>query len=152
MDVAGVSRGWMKMPDVNQRVVMYSHTYTRQPACIYSISTCMYLNSSRLQDISVLSDEKAPCQSLSAFRGRSRGCVTYSWLSWCSLSWLSLLCAVTCVGSQTSPLPFHMLHVRSSCLKNKQQVASVLIIHVLGERKGFMWGNEMALAPASPWN
>lgn len=42
---------------VIHRVVMYSHTYTRQPACIYSISTCMYLNSPRLQDILVLSDE-----------------------------------------------------------------------------------------------
>lgn len=47
---------------VIHRPVMYSHT-----------PTCTDLDSLRLRDISVLPDEKAPCQSLRAFRGRSRG-------------------------------------------------------------------------------
>lgn len=47
---------------VIHRPVMYSHT-----------PTCTDLDSLRLRDISVLADEKAPCQSLRAFRGRSRG-------------------------------------------------------------------------------
>lgn len=61
----------------------------------------------------------------------------------------SVRCALEPVPAHT---PFHVLRLGSSCLKSKQSVASVLIINVQGERKVFMWGNEMALTPPSLWN
>lgn len=72
-ELAGVSGGWSKMPGEWSTGCSLTHTCTRLPTCIYSISTCMYLDSLRLQDISLLPHEKAPCQRLGTFRGRSRG-------------------------------------------------------------------------------
>lgn len=115
-----------------------------QTAClqIQRISTYMYLKSLGLWDISELSDENSEPQ-------RSRRKVWRAvWLIHDSPGFLcpgSLrLCTVTYVGSHTSPLP-HYAASHSSCLKNKQWVASVLIINVLGERKVLMWGNKTSL-------
>lgn len=135
---------------VIHKAAMYSHTYTRQPTCIYgihlhvsefpaspghfgattwkgSMSEPRYLQR-KVQGLCDLfmTPKVLPIPGLSALH--------------CNLCWLT-----------DRLYAFSYAAACSSCLKSKQSVASVLIIYVQGERKVFMWGNEMGLTPAPLW-
>lgn len=140
---------WMKIGWYVIRAGMYSHI-----SATYAVPPPGWIWNSLIPSsvVSVLSHEKAPCQSTCAFRGKSRGRVTYSWLSRRYPSQVSA-CNLRCFTDQ----PFASFHASacSSCLKSKQPVASMLIIHGPWEKKVFMWGYEMLLASIGsppPWN
>lgn len=127
-----VWRGWMQM--------LYE-PQTKQPAFIYKIPLLICIWRAQLSGTFLCYQMKSP--SYGAVGGKSGGLCDL-FITLLAFSVLALwLCAVTYVGSH--PLPYCAAS-HSSCLRNKQWVASPLIINVLGER----WkGNKISLISKS---